>query len=68
MSELNFTFRGKAIELIEEKNLYGVDSIIIFENQELVGSVEKLHKNEIHIVAQRILSEKYSYQEIGVYT
>lgn len=67
MNKLNFTCRGNTIELIEEQNLYGVDSIMIFENQELIGSVEKLHKNEIHIVAQRILSERYSYQEIGVY-
>lgn len=67
MNKIKFEFRGNIFELIEELNFFDEESILIFENEKLIGSVEKLHKNEIHIIAQRILSDKYSYREMGVY-
>lgn len=67
MEKLIFEVRGNVVELIEQKDLFGEDVIAIFENTNYIGSIEKLHKHEIHITAQRILSGKFSYQEIGVY-
>lgn len=67
MEKLVFEYRGNSFELIESTDLFGCEVIAIYENKTFVGSVEKIHENEIHILAQRIISGKYSYQELGVY-
>lgn len=67
MEKVLFEYRGSKFELFESKDLFGCEVIVIYENERLVGTVEKLHSNELYIVTQRILSGKYSYQELGVY-
>lgn len=67
MEKLVFEYRGNLFQLVESRDLFGCEVIAIYENKNFVGSIEKLHENEIHILAQRILSGKYSYQELGVY-
>lgn len=67
MEKVLFEYRGSKFELLESKDLFGCEVIVIYENDILVGTVEKLHANELYIVTQRILSGKYSYQELGVY-